>query len=111
MSFPHDPFESFFQLWYFRYLYIGFRASPELVQRERVRSVWAILRIRHPFLASKIEMRDYNDVSFVCVVFQSSVTSISLFPVAMFRQILPEVHSMMPIMYCDFVQQVKMVCI
>jgi len=48
-----------------RYLHIGFRAPPELVERERVRSVWTILRIRHPLLASKIEMRDYNDVRFV----------------------------------------------
>jgi hypothetical protein len=47
------------------YLHLGFRASAQLVQRTRVRAVWAILRVRHPLLASKVVMRDYDAVSFV----------------------------------------------
>jgi len=47
------------------YLHLGFRASGYLVRRSRVSLVWAILRVRHPLLASKIEMYDYNDIRFV----------------------------------------------
>lgn len=50
-----------------RYLHLGFRASGYLVRRSRVSLVWAILRVRHPLLASKIEMYDYNDIRFVYV--------------------------------------------
>ena len=32
------------------------------MHRERVALVWAILRMRHPLLASKIEMHDYDDI-------------------------------------------------
>lgn len=34
---------------------------------ERVRTVWAILRLRHPMLASRVVMHDYDDVRFVYV--------------------------------------------
>jgi len=47
------------------YLHLGFRAHLQLVQRIRVRAVWAILRVRHPLLASKVVMRDYEAVSFL----------------------------------------------
>jgi len=47
------------------YLHLGFRAAVQFVKRERVRTVWALLRVRHPLLGSKVVMRDYNDVSFV----------------------------------------------
>jgi len=47
------------------YLHLGFRAPNEFVLRERVCIVWAILRLRHPLLSSKIHMHDYNDVRFV----------------------------------------------
>jgi len=50
-----------------RYLHLGFRAPDVFVQRERVRTVWAILRLRHPLLSSKIQMHDYNDVRFMYV--------------------------------------------
>ncbi len=33
----------------------------------RVRAAWAILRMRHPLLASRVVMRDYDDVRFVYV--------------------------------------------
>lgn len=32
-----------------------------------MRTVWAILRLRHPLLASKVVMQDYEDISFVYV--------------------------------------------
>ena len=40
-------------------------APERIVRRARVRMVWAILRIRHPLLASKVVMHDYDDVRFV----------------------------------------------
>jgi len=48
-----------------RYLHLGFLAPEHLVRRARVRMVWAILRVRHPLLASKVVMHDYNDIKFV----------------------------------------------
>lgn len=50
-----------------RYLHLGFTSPKHLVLRARVRTVWAILRMRHPLLASKVVMRDYDDVRFVYV--------------------------------------------
>jgi hypothetical protein len=38
-----------------------------LVLRPRVRAVWAILRMRHPLMASHIVMRKYDDIKFVYV--------------------------------------------
>jgi hypothetical protein len=60
-----------------RYLHLGFRAPNVLVQHERVCMVWAILRLRHPLLSSKIQMHDYNDTRFVCVELELSVMRIS----------------------------------
>jgi hypothetical protein len=50
-----------------RYLHLGFRAPERLVRRERIRFVWAILRNRHSLLASRVEMKNYDDVRFVYV--------------------------------------------
>ncbi|KAI0347793.1 hypothetical protein BDW22DRAFT_20030 [Trametopsis cervina] len=47
------------------YLHLGFRATESIVDRSRVRAVWAILRLRHPLLASHVSMHDYDDVRFV----------------------------------------------
>ncbi|KAF9786669.1 hypothetical protein BJ322DRAFT_1004181 [Thelephora terrestris] len=47
------------------YLHLGFKAPTHLMERERVRVVWAILRQRHPLLAATVEMHDYDDVRFV----------------------------------------------
>ncbi|KAL1741192.1 hypothetical protein HDZ31DRAFT_45962 [Schizophyllum fasciatum] len=47
------------------YLHLGFNAPAALVRRSRVRLVWAILRLRHPLLASRVDMRDYEDIRFV----------------------------------------------
>lgn len=47
------------------YLHLGFIAPEHVVRRARVRLVWAILRIRHPLLASKVLMQGYDDVRFV----------------------------------------------
>jgi hypothetical protein len=47
------------------YLHLGFVAPEHAVRRARVLIVWAILRIRHPLLASKVIMQDYEDVKFV----------------------------------------------
>lgn len=49
----------------FRYLHLGFKAPTRVMERERVRVVWAILRQRHPLLAASVEMHDYDDVRFV----------------------------------------------
>lgn len=48
-----------------RYLHLGFKAPDHVMERERVRVVWAILRQRHPLLAATVEMHDYSDVRFV----------------------------------------------
>lgn len=37
------------------------------MHRERAALVWAILRMRHPLLASNIEMHDYDDIRLMCV--------------------------------------------
>ncbi|KAF9814516.1 hypothetical protein IEO21_05067 [Rhodonia placenta] len=47
------------------YLHLGFRAPERLVQRSRVRIVWAILRLRHPLMGAKVEMNNYDDVRFM----------------------------------------------
>ncbi|KAG1813317.1 uncharacterized protein BJ212DRAFT_1482771 [Suillus subaureus] len=47
------------------YLHLGFVAPEHVVRRERVLMVWAILRIRHPLLASNVVMQGYDDVKFV----------------------------------------------
>ncbi|CAA7265890.1 unnamed protein product [Cyclocybe aegerita] len=46
------------------YLHLGCRASASLVQRERVALVWAIMRVRHPLLASRVTMHGYHDIRF-----------------------------------------------
>lgn len=50
---------------YYRYLHLGFRAPSHLVEQSRVSLVWAIMRLRHPILASKVKMNDYDDVRFM----------------------------------------------
>ncbi|PCH33967.1 hypothetical protein WOLCODRAFT_135419 [Wolfiporia cocos MD-104 SS10] len=47
------------------YLHLGFHAPERLVRRPRVRTVYAILRLRHPMLSARVEMHDYDDVRFV----------------------------------------------
>ncbi|KAJ7597467.1 hypothetical protein C8J56DRAFT_320793 [Mycena floridula] len=47
------------------YLHLGLQAPPHVMERSRVTLVWAILRARHPLLASTVEMNDYNDIRFV----------------------------------------------
>ncbi|KIK97547.1 hypothetical protein PAXRUDRAFT_763851 [Paxillus rubicundulus Ve08.2h10] len=47
------------------YLHLGFDAPEQLVHRARVHTVWAILRVRHPLLASKVVIRNYDDVRFI----------------------------------------------
>ncbi|GLB35870.1 hypothetical protein LshimejAT787_0301580 [Lyophyllum shimeji] len=47
------------------YLHLGLTAPAHILERERIRLVWAILRIRHPLLASKVDMHSYDDVRFV----------------------------------------------
>ncbi len=47
-----------------RYLQLGCRLNPSLIERNRVCLIWAILRLCHPLLASNVRMNDYNDVRF-----------------------------------------------
>ncbi|KZT30819.1 hypothetical protein NEOLEDRAFT_1174188 [Neolentinus lepideus HHB14362 ss-1] len=47
------------------YLALEFRAVERVMRRSRVRVAWALLRLRHPLLASSVEMHDYHDVRFV----------------------------------------------
>ncbi|KAJ7808257.1 hypothetical protein B0H14DRAFT_3762510 [Mycena olivaceomarginata] len=47
------------------YLHLGFRAPSGIMKRGRVCSVWATLRLKHPLLASKVKMHDYDDIRFV----------------------------------------------
>jgi len=47
------------------YLHLGFRGPEHLVAPVRVRTVWAILRLRHPLLCASVEMHAYDDVRFV----------------------------------------------
>ncbi|KNZ73594.1 hypothetical protein J132_10842 [Termitomyces sp. J132] len=49
------------------YLHLSCRAPPHILECERLRLVWAILRIRHPLMASTIEMFTYDDIRFVYV--------------------------------------------
>jgi len=46
------------------YLHIGFTAPPKLVNCQSVLPVWAILRLRHPLLASRVDFKDYDDIDF-----------------------------------------------
>ncbi|THH33423.1 hypothetical protein EUX98_g750 [Antrodiella citrinella] len=47
------------------YLHLGFRGPEHLVAPARVRTVWAILRLRHPLLCTNVEMHAYDDIRFV----------------------------------------------
>ncbi|KAI0830500.1 hypothetical protein BC628DRAFT_1407988 [Trametes gibbosa] len=47
------------------YLHLGFRAPERVAQRARLCTVWAILRLRHPMLCARADMRDYGDVRFI----------------------------------------------
>lgn len=47
------------------YVHLGCKAPSHLMERERVALAWAILRVRHPLLASKVVMHDYTDIRFV----------------------------------------------
>ncbi|KAI0778372.1 hypothetical protein BD413DRAFT_630739 [Trametes elegans] len=47
------------------YLHLGFKAPERVARRSRVSTVWAILRLRHPLLCARAEMRDYDDVRFI----------------------------------------------
>ncbi|KAI9460527.1 hypothetical protein BJY52DRAFT_1203761 [Lactarius psammicola] len=47
------------------YLHLGFKSPERIMVWGRVRAAWAILRMRHPLLASRVVMRDYDDVRFV----------------------------------------------
>ncbi|KAF9486448.1 hypothetical protein BDN70DRAFT_902567 [Pholiota conissans] len=46
------------------YLHLGCTVPSHLVERQRVLVAWAIMRIRHPLLASSIRMKSYDDISF-----------------------------------------------
>lgn len=48
-----------------RILHLGFKAPVHLMGKRRVALSWAILRARHPLLASSIKMHDYDDIRFV----------------------------------------------
>lgn len=52
-------------LTFYRYLHLGFKAPPHLMRQEWVTLVWSILRMKHPLLASKVEMHSYEEVHFV----------------------------------------------
>ncbi|KAJ6623687.1 hypothetical protein B0H10DRAFT_1909040 [Mycena sp. CBHHK59/15] len=49
------------------FMQVIFRASPELVSPLRLRIVWAIMRLRHTLLASRIEMKPgcYDEAQFI----------------------------------------------
>ncbi|KDR73381.1 hypothetical protein GALMADRAFT_72818 [Galerina marginata CBS 339.88] len=47
------------------YLHLGCHAPPHLVEHQRVSLVWAIMRIRHPLIASTVKMNSYEDIAFV----------------------------------------------
>lgn len=52
---------------YDRYLHLGFKSSERIMVWRRVCAAWAILRMRHPLLASRVVMQGYDDVRFVYV--------------------------------------------
>ncbi|KAJ7446506.1 hypothetical protein B0H11DRAFT_2085053 [Mycena galericulata] len=58
------------------YLHLGFRSLPAIMTRRRVSLVWTMLRLRHPLLASKVEMHDYDDIKFVYVAPESVLEAI-----------------------------------
>lgn len=53
----------------YRYLHLGFKAPERVARRSRVCTAWAILRLRHPLLCARAELRDYDDVRFMYVLF------------------------------------------
>jgi hypothetical protein len=55
---------------YDRYLHLGFKSPERIMVRRRVCAAWAILRMRHPLLASTVVMQDYDDVRFVYVPYR-----------------------------------------
>lgn len=62
-----------------RYLHLGFHAPPNLFTEHRVALAWAILRGRHPLLASRVVMEHkvYDSARFECVQRCCSPSSIA----------------------------------
>lgn len=50
-----------------RYLHLKLFCPPQILLPSRVLLVWALLRLRHPLLASRVEVRQLDDIYFVCV--------------------------------------------
>lgn len=48
-----------------------------LALRPRVRAAWAILRMRHPLLASHVVMQNYDDIKFVYVFLLASADQLT----------------------------------
>ncbi|KIY67184.1 hypothetical protein CYLTODRAFT_397528 [Cylindrobasidium torrendii FP15055 ss-10] len=46
-------------------LHLGFTAPLAITVQSRVQLVWALLRLRHPLLAARVDMHDYDDIRFV----------------------------------------------
>ncbi|KAF8685418.1 hypothetical protein RHS04_00455 [Rhizoctonia solani] len=51
------------------YLHLGFQAPPELISPQRVHAIWAIQRLRHPLLASRV----VNPCNVSCARFEYDV--------------------------------------
>ncbi|EKM84094.1 hypothetical protein AGABI1DRAFT_104077 [Agaricus bisporus var. burnettii JB137-S8] len=47
------------------YLHLGFKASTGRLTPDRFLLVWAILRLRHPLLAARVELCAYDDIRFI----------------------------------------------
>ncbi|KDQ63272.1 hypothetical protein JAAARDRAFT_53497 [Jaapia argillacea MUCL 33604] len=45
----------------------GLRAHERTMCPSRIRAAWAILRLRHPLISSRVEMKDYDDVRYIYV--------------------------------------------
>ncbi|KAF8735009.1 hypothetical protein AX14_002919 [Amanita brunnescens Koide BX004] len=59
------------------YLQLGCQINPALIVRDRVCLVWAIMRLRHPLLASTVRMNDYHDVRFGYTLPENSKAALS----------------------------------
>ncbi|GAB1520973.1 hypothetical protein RhiTH_004062 [Rhizoctonia solani] len=46
------------------YLHLGFQAPPELISPQRVHAIWAVQRLRHPLLASRVNAPDASCARF-----------------------------------------------
>lgn len=47
------------------YLHISFSGPTHVVSQHAIIHIWALLRLKHPLIASRVDFKAYDDLNFV----------------------------------------------